>query len=1152
MRKRQILIFLIAIIHYQAFATNHIVSINEIMAGLNGDSNVQFVEMSVPLGQHLWGPQGSESVGRTMLVFFNANDQQTGRFVFPSNPNVTQSEHIILIATQAFADLPGAPTPDFIMPREIIPITGKVCFQGNSDNPGHFGVNLCLSYGGLTSLPILGARSLSRFQNFHNHGSHNNADFQLDNPTPATTQVGNDHDFLENHDGEITLTESSIKEQGHNVFMRETFEGNGRTCNTCHIKPHLGLNPEQIDALPATDPLFIAEFNLNTLQLSAKSQPSDLRGIITDSNSNTAKILSGTNDTYLIYGGSNLNGTVTDSNGNTGSISQFTAGGLNQLENPTLMKGQNPSGIKRALILENVNGTDKPEFMRNSPHLLNVGETGPFGWSPPFGGANTLQDFAAGAVKQHFPRTLQRQFGSDFREPLQAELDAMDVFMKQVAVSSQRDLDKLATTAAQKRGRDFFEGVAKCSVCHSGDVLAHASGEFNTQEGVNEDFNTGVAKQAINTTDGLPTEQAPDTPANSRKFNISSLLGTCMTRPWFHDGSAATLRDAVKFYDSSEFITSPAAGKIGGAPGLNDNMINDITAFLQALVDLPVDFPLSLSFTEQTVNQSSPQQTVQITNISADGVRIINAQMVGSHSNSFNLVTSVSTTLFNTGQQKSLNIVFEPKQAGALTAILELTIESDNANAPCAPYKIGISLTGEGKVPPGDGIFNISGTPSDLENIGIAGVEIVRNGSNSGAVSVDIEITGGTASCPDDYELTMGGCLTGTLNWADGDNSPRRPFVIKNDTQNEPNETITFKLLNPGNGAVLGTDIAKTFTIIDKPVGTGTGNTADELIPTYQIGQNKVNIGRVTIKETVAGLLQLNKTITFTLPNGTNWETAPSISGTNGISFSEAQNFTLGDTTVTFLITATSNDSPSEITFSGRNVMNIGNNFTAGAIKVAIAGNSGVTHGEVQIAIAGDNTTTATTTPVVINSNTATSNPSQTASAIYIISNKNPEKAGDITFNKFMMELYQPLTDKPTGEYAIFSAPAGSNFTLEVLPGFNDVRIPQTTINALTNMAQVQIISIIPNRVASTEGFKYPVCSAAKIGQNNNSLPAFSRIQETLCIPNIKIANVVNLPDGNNIQLRQECQEITMDMSTTQNDILKIKQIRKIPTNNCQ
>jgi hypothetical protein len=208
-------------------------------------------------------------------------------------------------------------------------------------------------------------------------------------------------------------------------------------------------------------------------------------------------------------------------------------------------------------------------------------------------------------------------------------------------------------------------------------------------------------------------------------------------------------------------------------------------------------FPNNPNVTQstQTVNQSSPQQTIQITNISADGVRILNAQMTGSHPDSFRLVTSVPTSTFSTFQQKSLNIVFEPKQAGSLTAILELTIESDNANAPCAPYKIGISLTGEGKVPPGEGIFNIACTPSDLENIGIAGVEIVRNGSNNGAVSVEIEITDGTASCPDDYELTMGGCLSGTLNWLDGDNSPCRPFIIKNDTQNEPNETITFKLV---------------------------------------------------------------------------------------------------------------------------------------------------------------------------------------------------------------------------------------------------------------------------------------------------------------------------------------------------------------------
>jgi hypothetical protein len=68
-----------------------------------------------------------------------------------------------------------------------------------------------------------------------------------------------------------------------------------------------------------------------------------------------------------------------------------------------------------------------------------------------------------------------------------------------------------------------------------------------------------------------------------------------------------------------------------------------------------------------------------------------------------------------------------------------------------------------------------------------------------------------------------------------------------------------------------------------------------------------------------------------------------------------------------------------------------------------------------------------------------------------------------ITFNKLMLELYHPLTDNPTGEYAIFSAPAGKNFSLEALPGIKDFRISSTTINTLTNIKQITIIPINQN-----------------------------------------------------------------------------------------
>ena len=50
--------------------------------------------------------------------------------------------------------------------------------------------------------------------------------------------------------------------QGRQLFLKETFAGNGRTCGTCHVESNNFTNdPEFIATLPANDPLFVAEFN---------------------------------------------------------------------------------------------------------------------------------------------------------------------------------------------------------------------------------------------------------------------------------------------------------------------------------------------------------------------------------------------------------------------------------------------------------------------------------------------------------------------------------------------------------------------------------------------------------------------------------------------------------------------------------------------------------------------------------------------------------------------------------------------------------------------------------------------------------------------------------------------------------------------------
>jgi hypothetical protein len=65
-----------------------------------------------------------------MLVFFDINGKRTGRFVFPTNAPAGGNQ--VLIATSAFAALPGAPTPDFIMPADLMAQSGKLLFSVQS------------------------------------------------------------------------------------------------------------------------------------------------------------------------------------------------------------------------------------------------------------------------------------------------------------------------------------------------------------------------------------------------------------------------------------------------------------------------------------------------------------------------------------------------------------------------------------------------------------------------------------------------------------------------------------------------------------------------------------------------------------------------------------------------------------------------------------------------------------------------------------------------------------------------------------------------------------------------------------------------------------------------------------------------------------
>ena len=276
----------------RAFATNDENHIQEIMAGVNGNSKIQFIVIKQEGGGNLWGPQAGETQSRVMLVFFDATGRETGKFKFPHS--VPADANPQLIATQDFANLPGAPTPDFIMPPLLNPIGGKVCFTNNPLNINAFPRTDCVSYGSFpaaqtgsdsggcngtvvagpptAALPIMNTVSLKRTST--SCGSVANSDFAINTTPTPTNDAGKT----------LTIPLATQVAQGGNLFNGETFQGNGRTCATCHVASlNFALPPSNIQSRFSTvsatfDPLFIGEtnpssfdsgfdFNLNTLEL---------------------------------------------------------------------------------------------------------------------------------------------------------------------------------------------------------------------------------------------------------------------------------------------------------------------------------------------------------------------------------------------------------------------------------------------------------------------------------------------------------------------------------------------------------------------------------------------------------------------------------------------------------------------------------------------------------------------------------------------------------------------------------------------------------------------------------------------------------------------------------------------------------------------
>jgi hypothetical protein len=325
---------------------------------------------------------------------------------------------------------------------------------------------------------------------------------------------------------------------------------------------------------------------------------------------------------------------------------------LASLENPVLMR-------KFGLILENVDGFDRPGVMRGVPHVLALSTsleqdtttTNPpadmTGWSgdgAPAPGA--LRNFATGAVIQHFPRTLNRVPGEDFILPTDSELDALEAFLLSLGRQADPNLGStlapglvLTDPSAQNGLVVFRDGNnptnrpnkagGKCQTCHvnAGASSLLAAPNSNGVVLINRNFNIGAedfphpadtdpdTKNEPRPRDGgFGQEPNPAGGFGNGEFNSTPLVEAADTAPFFHNNVIDSVEDAVAFYKSKAFNDNPNNDRpIEAEIKLSNKEVDDVANFMRVINALE-NIRSSKQFEERAKNGTSTN-AVKILNV---------------------------------------------------------------------------------------------------------------------------------------------------------------------------------------------------------------------------------------------------------------------------------------------------------------------------------------------------------------------------------------------------------------------------------------------------------------------------------------------------------------------------------------------------------
>ncbi|MBD1851993.1 Calx-beta domain-containing protein [Leptolyngbya sp. ST-U4] len=298
--------------------------------------------------------------------------------------------------------------------------------------------------------------------------------------------------------------------------------------------------------------------------------------------------------------------------------------------------------------------------------------------------------------------------------------------------------------------------------------------------------------------------------------------------PSLTDASTFSVSKLIDTDEIGQDLLEPSVGVAAGPAGTGqlgpgtysvwyqETGANTAYAF-NVVLDTPPPGQIQFGSNAIQVNEAAGTASITLTRTGgssgAVSVQLNSTGGTAQNSLDYNLAAPLTVNFANGETQRviSVPIVNDALVEGNETALFALANPTGGATLG-ATTQTTLTIVDNDIAPPNSGQIQFgSNTIQVNEADGTASITLTRTGGSSGAVSVQLNSTGGTAQNLLDYNLAA----PLTVNFANGETQQVVSVPIVNDILVEGNETALFTLTNPTGGATLGATTQTTLTVVD-------------------------------------------------------------------------------------------------------------------------------------------------------------------------------------------------------------------------------------------------------------------------------------------------------------------------------------------------